>query len=342
VGSVPRGLPTAELPGAEVFGDHAGTILTAAVGLFLIGFSQTAGDARLFAARHRYRIRVDQEMVAQGACNIGAGVFQGMPVSTSLSATSLNDAAGARTPLASIVTGIMVVLTLIVLAPLFSDLPKPVLAAIIIDAVLFGMMDVPEMRRLWRVKRVDFWIAVLAVIGVLSAGVLAGVIIGIVLSIGWLVYVSSTPALTELGREPRTRAFRPIDEDPAGERQPGLLLVRFDGGLTFVTAEGLADGIQARLADGDAPVSCVVIDFAGVNFVDSQGADQIRQLVELAERDGWALRLARVRAPVREVLLADGVLDRLGTDHLHRNVDRAVAAAAADVAARGESEPQPG
>src|SRR6478735_604688 len=237
VGEVPRGLPSPELPPADLVREHFATIAVAAVALFLIGFSQTAGDARLFAARHRYSIDVDQEMVAQGMSNIGAGVFQGMPVSTSLSASSLNDSSGARTPLASIVTGVVVILTLVILAPLFSDLPKPVLAAIIIDAVVFGMMDVGEMRRLWRVKRVDFSIAVLAIIGVLSAGVLAGVIIGIVLSIAWLVYVSAAPALTELGREPGTSAFRPIDEVPGLEHPPGLLVVRFNSGLTFVTAE---------------------------------------------------------------------------------------------------------
>src|SRR4051794_29179456 len=150
VGTVPRGMPVPELPPWGLVSGDAGTIALAAVALFLVGFSQTAGDARLFAARHRYRIRVDQEMVAQGMSNAGAGLFQGMPVSTSLSASSLNDTSGARTPMASIVTGVVVILTLFALAPLFSDLPKPVLAAIIIDAVVFGMIDIGEMRRLWR------------------------------------------------------------------------------------------------------------------------------------------------------------------------------------------------
>jgi MFS superfamily sulfate permease-like transporter len=326
VGDVPRGLPVPQLPSGELIQDHAATIVTAAVALFLIGFSQTAGDARLFASRHRYRIRVDQEMVAQGMSNVGAGVFQGMPVSTSLSASSLNDSSGARTPLASIVTGVVVILTLLALAPLFSDLPTPVLAAIIIDAVVFGMMDVGEMRRLWRVKRVDFSIAVLAIVGVLSVGVLAGVVIGIALSIGWLAYVSATPAMSELGREPGSSAFRPVEERPDSERVPGLLVVRFDGGLTFVTAESLTDGVLTQMREAVEPVTGVVIDFAGVNFIDSQGADHIGQLVELAQRDGWSLRLARVRGGVLSVLDADGIVGRLGNDRVHGNVDQAVRA----------------
>ena len=124
VGDVPRGLPTPQLPSVDLFRDQYATIGVAAAALLLIGFSQTAGDARAFATRHHYRIDVDQESVAQGMANVGAGVFQGMPVSTSLSASSLNESAGARTPVASLITGALVILTLIVLAPLFSDLPK--------------------------------------------------------------------------------------------------------------------------------------------------------------------------------------------------------------------------
>ena len=123
----------------------------------------------MFAAKHRYRIDINQESIAQGAANVGAGLFQGMPVSTSLSASSLNDHSGARTGLASLASGVIVLLTLVLLAPLFSDLPKPVLAALIIEAVVMGMMDVPEMRRLARVQRFDFWIAIAAIAATLSS-----------------------------------------------------------------------------------------------------------------------------------------------------------------------------
>src|SRR5204863_1737572 len=160
VGDVPRGLPAPRVPDPALVADHYATIGIAAVGILLIGFSQTAGDARAFAARHRYRIDVNQESVAQGMANAGAGVLQGMPVTTSLSASSLNESSGARTQLSSLVTGGLVIATLLVLAPLFSDLPKAVLGAVIIDAVVFGMIDVAELRRMRRVTPVDRWIAV--------------------------------------------------------------------------------------------------------------------------------------------------------------------------------------
>src|SRR3954447_2719879 len=187
VGHIPGGLPSFSLPDGRLLWDHAETVVTAAVALLLIGFSQTAGDARAFAAKHHYQIDINQESVAQALANTGSGLLQGMPVSTSLSASSLNDHAGAKTGLASIVSGVTVLLTLLFLAPLFSGLPKPVLAALIIEAVVKGMMNLPEMRRLARVQPFDFWVAMLAIVATLLVGVLAGVVIGVGLSLLWLI-----------------------------------------------------------------------------------------------------------------------------------------------------------
>jgi high affinity sulfate transporter 1 len=325
VGDVPRGLPSPELPGTDIVKDHAATIGISAVALLLIGFSQTAGDARAFAARHHYRINVNQESIAQGMANVGAGVFQGMPVSTSLSASSLNESAGARTPLASLTTGGLVIGTLLVLAPVFSDLPKAVLGAIIIDAVVFGMIDLKEFRRLRHVARVDFWIAIAAVIGVLSAGVLVGVVIGVVLSLGWLLYVATRPPMPLLGREPGTHVFRDLDENPGDETFPGITVLRLDGGLFFATAEALEDRVR-ELTENGVPPEALVLDLEGVNFIDSQGASKLSELYDLAQVDGVTLRLARVKPQVLAVLTADGIIERIGADHIHGNVQRAVRA----------------
>ena len=326
VGHVPRGLPSPALPDWGLVRTHLATIGIASVALLLIGFSQTAGDARAFAMRHRYRIDVNQESVAQGMANAGAGLFQGMPVSTSLSASSLNESAGARTPVASLITGGLVLLTLIVLAPLFSALPKAVLAAVIIDAVVFGMIDVPELRRLRRVARIDFWIAVAAIVGVLSAGVLAGVTIGIALSLVWLIYVATSPKMPLLGREPGTQAFRELDEYPGDETFPGIAVLRLDSGLFFATAEALDDRVRAVIRESEPRLDALVLDFEGVDFVDSQGAAKLAELLEVARTDDIALRLARLKPQVRSVLDADGLTEALGADRIHGNVDRAIEA----------------
>ena len=323
VGEVPRGLPAFQVPGTQVLSGHASTVAIAAVALVLIGFSQTAGDARTFAARHRYRIDINQESVAQGMANVGAGLFEGMPVSTSLSASSLNDRSGARTGLASLTTGVIVLATLLVLAPVFSVLPKPVLAALIIEAVVMGMMDVPEMRRLARVQRFDFWIAVAAIAATLLVGVLAGVVIGIGLSLIWLIFVATHPPMPVLAREPGTQVFRELDEHPGDEQFAGVTVLRLDGGLFFATADALED--RVREAALSAPGStAIVLDCGGMDFIDSQGSAKMSEILNLTEQAGVTLRLARLKPPVREVLERDGVLGRIGDDKIHGNVDHAV------------------
>ncbi len=249
VGEVPSGLPSVVVPDLAYLTANLSIIGPAAIGVLLIGFSQSAGDAREFASKHGYRININQESVAQGLANVGSSLVQGIPVSTSLSASSLNEQSGARTQMSSLVTGLLVVVTMLFLAPLFSDLPKAVLAAVIIDAVVFGMMDVPALRRLFRVQRFDFWIAVAAIAGVLTFGVLAGVIIGIVLSLVWLVYVSTRPNIVELGNQPGTQVFGDLASYPEGVTFPGLLVVRFDGGLFFASADALQDQLREILLD---------------------------------------------------------------------------------------------
>ena len=325
VGEVPRGLPTVKLPDWHLVSAHASTIAIAAVALVLIGFSQTAGDSRSFAAKHRYRIDINQESVAQGMSNVGAGLFQGMPVSTSLSASSLNDHSGARTGLASLTSGVIVLLTLLVLAPVFSKLPKPVLAALIIEAVVMGMMDLPELRRLARVQRFDFWIATAAIVGTLVFGVLAGVMIGIGLSLLWLISVATRPPMPLLAREPGTQVFRELDEHPSDEQFPGVVILRLDGGLFFATSDALEDRVR-EVALSTPGITGIVLDCEGIDFIDSQGSAKMGEILELTGQADISLRLARLKPAVYEILERDGFLDRIGEDRTHGNVYRAVEA----------------
>ncbi|WP_028643158.1 SulP family inorganic anion transporter [Nocardioides sp. URHA0020] len=324
VGAIPSGLPAPTVPDVGLLWDHAGVVVTAAFALVLIGFSQTAGDAKVFATRHRYRIDMGQETVAQGFANAGAGILQGMPVSTSLSASSLNDHSGARTGLASLTSGVVVVLTLLFLAPLFTGLPQPVLAALIIEAVVMGMMNIAEMRRLARVQRVDFWIAVISILATLAFGVLAGVVFGIALSLLWLVAVTTRPAMPQLGREPGTTMFRGLEEHPGYERFPGVAVVRLEGGLFFATTEALDERVRSLVEDGPEPLTCLVLDCSAITFVDSQGAAALSELATLSRENDVTLRLARVAPGVRRTLELDGVVARIGAEHFHPSVDRAV------------------
>ena len=199
------------------------------------------------------------------------------------------------------------------------------LAALIIEAVVIGMMDVPEMRRLARVQRFDFWVAVAAIIGTLVFGVFAGVVIGIGLSLLWLIAVATHPDMPVLAREAGTEVFRELSEHPDDERIPGVLAVRLGGGLFFATSAALEDRLR-ELILATPGVTCVVLDCGGIDIVDSQGSATMGDLVTLAEESEVTLRLARLKPAVRRTLDRDGVVARLGADHIHGSVHRAVEA----------------
>ena len=325
VGDVPSGLPTPELPPLELIREHIAVIVIAGVALVLIGFSQTAGDARAFAARHRYRIDVNQESVAQGMAQRRrrrpSGHARARRAFRRARSTS-PPARARRSPRSSRAASSCS--RCWSSRPLFSDLPKAVLGAVIIDAVVFGMIDVAELRRLRRVARVDFWIAIAAIIGVLLAGVLVGVVIGVVLSLGWLIYVTTTPPMPVLGRQPGTQVFRDLGTHPGDEVFAGVMVLRLDSGLFFATADALDERVR-EVANG-ASLRGVVLDLEGVNFIDSQGAEKLVEIQEYVASIGATLRLARVKPRVHDLLEADGVIERIGADHVHGNVHRAVEA----------------
>jgi anti-anti-sigma factor len=188
------------------------------------------------------------------------------------------------------------------------------------------MIDLPEFRRLRRVTPFDFWIAVAAFLGVLSVGVLAGVVVGVVLSLGWLVYVATNPPMPLLGREAGTEVFRDLDQHPNDETLPGIVVLRIDSGVFFATAQALDDRIRDLTDAAHDGLTGVVLDLEAVAFIDSQGSEQLSQIHELVETSGVTLRLARVKPAVLAVLQRDGVIDRIGADHVHGNIHRAVEA----------------
>jgi len=188
------------------------------------------------------------------------------------------------------------------------------------------MIDIAEFRRLWDVKRVDFTVAAIALMAVLSAGVLAGVVIGIALSLVWLVYVTTTPGMPLLGRDPETHVFRDALEYPGDETFPGYAVVRLEGGLFFATAEALEERVRELAQSSHPPLRAVVLDMEGVDFVDSQGAATLAEIIDFVEGAGVRLSLARIKPSVRKVLASDGALERLGADGVHDGINLAVEA----------------
>jgi len=324
VGTVPRGLPTPDLPDISLITQHFGLILSGAIGVLLVGFSESLAAARQYAAKYHYDIDINQEMLAQGMANITSGLFQGINVAGSLSKSSVNDGSGAKSEMASLAQGVFVILTLLILAPLFADLPEAVLGAIVIEAVVFGLMDVKAMKRIYRLNRTEFWVGTIALLGVLTFGTLKGVLIGLMLSLLVLIARSSKPDIPVLGRWPGTKVFHRLDENPDSETYPGLVIIRFDGPLYFATANGLRDKVREVTTDVDPPVREVLIDMEGVNYLDLEGSDMLNEITKDMKGVGVEIHLARVKHEAMEMLEKDGVDQIIGRDHIHAKVAEAV------------------
>jgi high affinity sulfate transporter 1 len=324
IGEVPRGLPSFTLPDLSLILDNLGLIVGSAMGLLLIGFSVTTAAVREYANKHKYRIDINQELLAQGMSNVSSGLFQGVFDNGSLSKSPVNDQAGAKSQISNLFQAVLILLTLMFLAPLFSNLPEAVLGAVIIEAVMMGMMDVPEMMRVYKVKRFEFWIAMAALLGVVTFGILQGVVIGVVLSIFWLVAVSALPNIPELGRKIGTLDFMGLEDHPDVQTFPGLSILRFDGGLFFVNAAALEDRLMELNTQAVQPLNGVIIDLEGVNFIDVEGADVIKKIAQTGAAHHVDLHLVNLKSAVTNILEKDGVIDLVGTDHIHDNIPIAV------------------
>jgi len=324
IAEVPSGLPSFTLPDIGMILDNLAMIVGAAVGLLLIGFSVTTAAVRDYANKHNYRIDINQELLAQGMSNVSSGLFQGIFDNGSLSKSPVNDDAGARSQLSNLAQAVFIILTLMFLAPMFSFLPAAVLGAIIIEAVVMGMMDVGEMKRLFKVKPFEFLAAIAALLGVMTFGILQGVVIGVALSIVWLVAVSALPYIPELGRKPNTHAFFDLNEHPDNQTYPGLSILRFDGGLIFVNADALNDRLRDVRVHADPPLNGVILSMEGVNFIDTEGADTLMKIALAGKDQNIDLHLARVKPQVLEVLQRDGVVELIGTEHIHDDIAAAV------------------
>ena len=320
VGKVPRGLPIPALPDISLITKNFGLILSGAIGVLLVGFSESLAAARQYASKYHYDIDINQEMLAQGMANLGSGFFQGINVAGSLSKSSVNDASGAKSEMASLAQGVFVILTLLFLAPLFADLPEAVLGAIVIEAVVFGLMDVKALKRVYRLNRTEFWVGIIALLGVLTFGTLKGVLIGLVLSLLVLIGRSSRPEIPVLGRSPVTGVFHRLDENPDSETYPGLVIVRFDGPLYFANANALRDRIREVTTDVTPPVAMVLIDMEGVNYLDLEGCDMLNEITKNMKSIGVEIHLARVKHEVMKLLEKDGIDQIIGRDHIHNKV----------------------
>lgn len=320
VGDIPDSLPVFGVP--DTPGSLMADLAVAAVVITVVGFMESIAVAKVYARRHRYDLDPDQELIGLGAANVASGLFGGYPVTGGFSRTAVNDTAGARTPLASVVTAVLVLITIALLTPLLVSLPKAALGAVIMVAVA-GLIDVGEMRHIASVKRSDLIGMGVAFVATLALGIEIGIVLAVVASMLVVFARMSRPHTAVLGRIDGTTSYRNISRFPEAVVPRDVTVLRIDASLSFVNAANVK---ATLIAAADAAPAAVVLDASGINDIDATGVEALRDvLTECADR-GVPLHIADVKGPVRDVLHRSGLWTELA-DRLHPTTHDGVEAA---------------
>ncbi|MET8473010.1 sulfate permease [Streptomyces sp. NPDC006422] len=322
VGRLPEGLPPFTVP--DVRWDDLGPLFVGALGIALVSLADTISNASAFAGRSGQEVRGNDEMIAIGAANAAAGLFQGFPVSTSGSRTAVAERAGARTQLTGLVGAGLILLMLVLLPGLFRDLPQPALAAVVITASL-SLADLPGMAKLWRQRKAEFWLCGAAFLGVALLGVLPGIAVAVGLSILNVFRRAWWPYSTVLGRVAGIEGYHDVRSHPGARQLPGLVVLRFDAPLFFANAKSFRDEVRGALRSADEP-RCVVVAAEPITDVDTTAADVLEELREALRGQRVDLVFAELKDPVRRKLERYGLTRAFGPDAFFPTVESAVEA----------------
>jgi sulfate permease, SulP family len=321
-GHIPSGLPHLTLPNldASIWYELA----PGALAIVLVGYAEALGAAKAAAIQSGGDIDPNQELVAHGPANILSGLFGGFLVVGSLSKTSVAMAAGARSQVANLVAAMFCLLTLIWLTPLFQNMPEPVLAAIVIAAMLH-LTKPKYLQNLFARSSLSFANAMIVIAAELTLGVLHGIALGVVLALLNLIYQTSHPRGAVLGQLPGTEAYRSLHRHPEVITFPGLLIWRIGGDLFFASIGHVREALQASLA-ARADVKRVLLDFGAVNFIDVTASDDLLSLIKQLENKGITAAFARVRDVVRDDMRLAGIEAVVGANGFHERITDGVIA----------------
>jgi sulfate permease, SulP family len=322
VGHIPSAVPSLTLP--DVSRHEVAGLLGGGFGLALIVFAESFSISSRFTRQHGEEVDADQEMIGMGAANAAAGLFQGFAVSGSASRTAAVEGAGGASQMVSLIAAVLVLVTAAFLTPLFTDLPEPVLGAIVIVAVR-GFLRIEPLRRYWRLDRRSFWTAATALLGTLVFDLLPGLLIAVGLALVWFIGAASRPRLAKLGQLSGGRYGDRLDH-PGAATIPGLLVVRPDGPVFFGNANPLRQGVLELVATTAPAPQVVVLDLSSSFRLSLPTLDTLTELHQELGQRGVELWLARVRSTAMAELQASGLADRLGPTPPHATLEDAVEA----------------
>jgi high affinity sulfate transporter 1 len=323
LGTLPRGLPTFAVP--RIGFDDLLPLLTGGVAVALVSFADTSVLSRTYAARLRTPVDPNQEMVGLGVANLAAGFFQGFPISSSASRTPVAEAAGSRTQLTGVVGALAIALLLLLAPDLLQHLPSAALAAVVIASAI-GLVEVADLRRIFRIQQWEFWLSMACFAGVAVLGAIPGIALAIVIAVIEFLWDGWRPHFAVLGRVDQVRGYHDVTRYPEARRIPGLVLFRWDAPLFFANAELFHDRVLAAVSNSPTPARRVVVAAEPVTSVDVTAADMLADLDEALQSAGVDLCFAEMKDPVKDKLKRFGLLSHFGEHTFYATIGEAVEA----------------
>ena len=321
VGTVPSGLPKFGLPQLDFASMEL--LIPTALAIALVSFMESIAVAKAVQSKHKnYKVVPNQELIALGLSNLGGALFQSYQVTGGFSRTAVNDQAGAKTPIAAIISASLIVLTLLFLTPLFYFLPKAVLASVIMVAV-FGLIDTKEAKSLWHSNRTDFWMLVVTFIATLSFGIQQGIGVGVILSLAMVIFRTTRPHTAILGRVPGTSLYRNVDRFEGLEQREDMIILRFDAQLYFANCNFFKETLENILIENEK-LKVLILDCESVNQMDSSAVHALEEVIDDYRANGKDIYFSAVKGPVRDALTKAHLMEKIGANNFFMSKQEAV------------------
>ena len=321
VGPLPQGLPSFQIP--RVSAGDLGVLAAGAIAITLVSFADTSVLSRTFALRGGYTVDQNQELIALGAANAAAGLFQGFSISSSSSRTPVAESAGAKTQLTGVVGALCIALLLVFAPTLLQNLPNAALGAVVISACI-SLVDVKSVVRLYHLRRGEFWLSIVCFLGVALIGVIQGIFIAIALALLGFIWRAWRPYDAVLGRVDGLKGYHDVTRYPEAKRVPGLVLFRWDAPLFFANAEVFREHVLQAIADAPTPTKWVVVAAEPVTDIDITAAEALSALDDDLAKFGIELCFAEMKDPVKDRLKRYDLFVKLGADQFFPTLGQAV------------------
>jgi high affinity sulfate transporter 1 len=321
LGALPQGLPSFTLPWIGLA--DLGQVMVGGFAVAMVSVADTSVLSRTYASRTHTRVDPNQEMIGLGAANLAGGFFQGFPISSSSSRTPVAEAAGAKTQLTGVVGALAVALLLVLAPDLLQHLPSSALAAVVIASAI-GLLEIKDLRRIYRIQRWEFWLSIACLVGVAVLGVIPGIGVAIGIAVIEFLWDGWRPHHAVLGRVDGIRGYHDIKRYPAARLIPGLVLFRWDAPLFFANAELFSQNVLEAAAQSPTAVRRIIVSAEPVTSVDVTSADVLAELSRTLTAAGIELRFAEMKDPVKDKLKRFELLERFGAASFYPTLGAAV------------------